>query len=382
MKKILALLMAVLMSLSVFSLIACNLPTDSEGESKCAECVSFGAENSYKIDGMTMKIGNACLECGYIPYPIEEIELTHIATEDEANVITKIQDQNPDVDLVIGLKKGHYQQIFVGSPNRKVHVVCESGTQVVIAQCNGSADGVTFENMYFYTDPIEGGKMSQVKFETAGGSNYWSNIVVKNCVFEGKSKIDSSWKNGVIDNMTIEGCTFKNLTGWGAGAGSACAIFTDENWGETIIRDCVFDHIDYAAIRFGRISTEGHVLVENCFFRDIKGNACIMFVAKNETLQTDESISQVDITLEVKNNVFADSKAFSYSKGLGKKSTANLDGQKLLEAKAFNERLAEYNAKINAQFIVGPNTWVSIPTSVSKSTYYDIREQQVYEGEI
>ena len=39
---------------------------------------------------------------------------------------------------------------------------------------------------------------------------------------------------------------FKNLTGWGAGAGSACAIFTDENWGETIIRDCVFDHIDYA----------------------------------------------------------------------------------------------------------------------------------------
>ena len=54
MKKFLALLMAVLMSLSVFSLIACNLPTDSEGESRCAECVSFGTENSYKIDGMTM----------------------------------------------------------------------------------------------------------------------------------------------------------------------------------------------------------------------------------------------------------------------------------------------------------------------------------------
>ena len=107
-----------------------------------------------------------------------------------------------------------------------------------------------------------------------------------------------------------------------------------------------------------------------------------MFVAKNSTLQTDESISQVDITLEVKNNVFADSKVFSFSKGLGKKSTASLDGQKLLEAQEFNARLAEYNAKLNVEFIVGPNTWVSIPTSVSKSTYYDIREQQIYEGEI
>ena len=382
MKKIISLFLALVMSASVFTLIACDRTTGTGDDGRCAECVDFDTEVSYKIDGMVMKIGNACLECGYIPYPIEEIELTHVASAEESNAITKIQDQNPNDDLVIGLKKGFYQQIFVGSPDRKIHVVCESGTQVVIAQCNGSADGVTFENMYFYTDPIEGGKMSQVKFETAGGSNYWSNIVVKNCVFEGKSKIDSSWKNGVIDNMTIEGCTFKNLTGWGAGAGSACAIFTDENWGETIIRDCVFDHIDYSAIRFGRVSTEGRCLVENCFFRDIKGNACIMFVAKNSTLQTDESISQVDITLEVKNNVFADSKVFSFSKGLGKKSTASLDGQKLLEAQEFNARLAEYNAKLNVEFIVGPNTWVSIPTSVSKSTYYDIREQQIYEGEI
>ena len=357
MKKILSLFLALVMSTAIFTLFACVGGSTSGGEgTKCVKCLDFDTEISYKIDGMVMKVGNACLKCGFIEQPIDEIALTHVATADESNAITKIQDQNPDDDLVIGVKKGHYQQIFVGSPNRSVHVVCETGTQVVVAQCNGSSDGVTFENMYFYTDPVAGGKMSQVKFETAGGSAYWSNITIKNCVFEGKSKIDSSWKKGVIDNMTVIGTTFKNITGWGEGAGSACAIFTDENWGETIIKDCVFDNIDYAAIRLGRETTEGHFLIQNCFFRDIKTNACIIFSSKNSTLAADESISQIDITLEVQNCVFADDKPFAYSKSS--------------------------NSKINSKFIIGPNTWVSIPTSINGSTYYDIREQEIYEGDL
>ncbi|MBE5754023.1 MAG: hypothetical protein E7340_01625 [Clostridiales bacterium] len=382
MRKILSLFLALVMSASVFTLIACNGSTTGGGEEqKCVKCVNFGTEISYKIDGLSMKIGNACLKCGFIEQPIDEIELTDVATADESNVVTKIQDQNPDGDIVIGLKKGVYDKIFVGSSNRSVHVVGETGAQVIIAQCNGSANGATFENLYFYTDPESGDTTSKVKFETAGGEAYWSDIVIKNCVFEGRANIDSAWKKGIVDNMTIIGTTFKNITGWKS-TGSACAIFTGENWGKTTIKDCVFDHIDYAAMRLGTESTEGEFLIENCFFRDVKKNACIMFSAHNETLQCDNNVEIVDISLEIKNCVFADSNPLYFSQGLAKKKTSNLSGQNLINANKFNERLAEYNAKLNVEFIVGPNTWVSIPTSISNATHYDIREQNVYEGEI
>ena len=348
--------MALILSASTFTLWACGNTGGGDASDKCAVCKEFGNETVYKLDGKDMEIGYPCLECGYVKDPIEVIKCDFVAGADESNRVTAIQDENPGVDLVIGLKKGFYDKVFVGDIDRSVHVVAEDGTQVVVAQVNGNANGVTFENFYFYTDPVNGGTMSQVKFETAGEHAYWSNIVIKNCLFEGRSKIDSSWKSGVIDNMTIVGTTFRNITGWGAGAGSACAIFTDENWGETIIKDCVFDHIDYAAIRFGRISTEGYFLIENCFFRDIKGNACIMFSSKNATLANNDGVDVVNITLEVNNCVFADSKPFSYSKSS--------------------------NAKVKSQFIVGPNTWLSIPTKITNATQYDIRQQLLYEGEL
>ncbi len=107
-----------------------------------------------------------------------------------------------------------------------------------------------------------------------------------------------------------------------------------------------------------------------------------MFSAKNPTLQTDDNISQVDITLEVNNCVFADSKPFSIGKNIGKKSTSGLAGQKLLEAQQYNERLPEYQAKLNFQFIVGANTWLSIPTKITNVTKYDLRQQSIYEGEL
>ena len=365
--------MAFVLMLSMFVLGACD--SNENTSDKCVVCKEFGNETVYKLDGKDMEIGYPCLECGYVKDPIEVIKCDFTVSADESNAVTRIQYENPGVDLVIGVKKGYYDKIFVGDSERSVHVVAEDGTQVVVAQCNGGANGVTFENFYFYTDPTSRGTMSQVKFETAGEHAYWSNVVIKNCLFEGKSKIDSSWKNGVIENMTVIGTTFRNLTGWGAGAGSACAIFTDENWGETIIKDCVFDNIDYAAIRFGRVSTEGYFLIENCFFREIgnkdeynsktkedkpdgkpDGNACIMFSSKNSKLAGDDSVDVVNITLEVNNCVFADSSVFSYSKSS--------------------------NAKVNSQFIIGANTWLSIPTSISGATQYDIRQQLLYEGEI
>ena len=110
-----------------------------------------------------------------------------------------------------------------------------------------------------------------------------------------------------------------------------------------LLSHCHFDHIAYSAIRLGYYSVEGETIIENCYFKDVIRNRCIMFTAKNETLQ------ECQVSLVVRGCIFDDTSALRFTKS---------------------------STVANSNLYVYANTWRQIPTSIDDATYYDVREQK------
>ncbi len=366
MKKVLVLFLSLVISISALGIGACGTPSEDKDD-KCTVCVEIGTEVVYKERGGVMYIGYPCLKCGYVDTVLDSFEVDFVVTEEQTgNEVTRLQQINPEGDLVFCLKKGFYDKIFIGDKNRTVYLVGETGTQVKSIQLNGDAKGTTVDNIIF--DSSNGVGASEIKFETASGNAYWLDTVIKNCSFNGYAYINSAWKRGVVDNLTVENCTFNNIgAGWSEenkNWSNISALFIGEVWGETIIKDCVFDGVDYAAIRFGQYSLDGDFLIENCFFRDIRRSRPIELYP-NSALAKDPNVWEVTITLTIDGCTFAD----------GSENMFRFSGSS--------------NEKLTTILTIGKNTWANIPLMSKVSagrgddpTYYDIREQEIYDGDV
>ena len=348
MKRVFSVLFALLCVFTTLSFVACN----KQGGS----CKHVTTDQLYysQTNG-TVIISYMCKLCGKgSDQIIETFKADAVVADTDSNGVTLAQNQHSG-DIVIFLKQGVYDKIYLGSLDRKVRLVCENGTRIICAQLNGDADGVTIENGIFKSEINE--TTSEVKFETASGNSYWSNIVIKNCHFEGKSYINSAWKGGVVDNLLVENCTFQDISsGVNQETGlpsNLCGVFIGENWGETIFRNCSFINIDYAGIRMGYVSVEGDTLIENCYFENVKSNACIMYSAKNPTLP------DCDATLTVQGCTFNDERAFS----IGKPTTAKVN------------KVEGVYVKVNATVTIGANKWKVIPDVISNADYFNPLEQ-------
>ena len=331
--------------ITAFILTACIF-TFSACKKKCEHIA--GNEQFYAESGGVVTISKKCKMCGEATDEVIDtfnadavIKYTGNRTAD-GNEVTKAQ-QTANGDITICLKKGTYGQIYVGDFEKKVRLVAEEGTRVEVVQVNGGADGVTIENIDIYYNDPETDYSPCIKFETAGGFSYWSNITIKNCNFSGLGTINSAWKKGVVENLTVDGCTFKDVTNnVNYEDSNLSAIFIGETWGTTVIKNCHFEHIAYSAIRLGYYSVEGETIIENCYFKDIVRNRCIMFTAKNETLQ------DCQVSLVVRGCIFDDTGALRFTKS---------------------------TTVTNSNLYVYANTWRQIPTSIDNATYYDAREQ-------
>lgn len=357
MKKYLALLLSLVISFSALSLTACNAGGgEGEQDDKCAVCVEIGTEIVYKERGGVMYIGYPCLKCGYVDTVMDSFEVDFTVTEEQTgNEVTRLQQANPNRDLVICLKKGYYEKIFIGDENRRIYLVGETGTRAKVVQLNGDANGTTIDNIIFNSN--DGVGTCEIKFETAAGNAYWLDTVIKNCHFEGRTSINSAWKRGIVDNLTVENCTFKNIgRGWNEEIdnwSSDCAIFIGEVWGDNVFKNCVFDGVDYSAVRLGQYSLDGTFLFENCVFKDIRRSRCINLMATS-TLAGDPNVWEVLIKVIVNNCVF----------------DCNNTGIWMSD---------NSNPKVIEEVHVGVNYWRTIPTSITHAVNYDYRTQLLIE---
>ena len=258
MKKFVCLICSIILAFSSLYLFGCG---------NGAKCTHVPTEEiTYELDGDYAVISYKCSLCGKGSDSVIEKVKVDAVIDGDNNAVAKAQNTLKG-DIVIFLKAGLYEKIYFVTRMGATRLLCEDGVQIQNAQFSGGIDTATLENAFLKSEPWE--NASIIKFEEAAGERTWLNVTIKNCRFEGNAFIDSAWKDGIAENLTVENCKFKNTTDNYDGElkGSArSAIFIDEVWGKTHIKDCVFDGFEWSAIRFGRVSVEGETIIENCYF--------------------------------------------------------------------------------------------------------------------
>ena len=337
MKRLFSLILSIICCFSAIGITACDYSCTHEKSDK----VSYTESNG------VVTIAYNCVKCGKVASVVETVTADYVIEGGDCDAISRAYVHSRK-DLVFFLKAGFYDIVYLGHAYGTVRALCEDGVRIRKAQVGGGFDGVTLENATFKADPKT--ESSMFKFETAGGSAYWSNITIKNCHFEGKAYINRSWTSGIVDNLTVENCTFKNITdnydGLQIGT-QYSAIFIEEVWGTTLIKDCVFDGFEYAAIRLGERSNEGDTIVENCYFSGLErpDGIAIYFKIKNDKLD-DTSVS-----LSINNCVF------------------NCDS---------TLRWVHESSVLFPQLILGENKWKNIPDWIEDfATEYSVSDQQL-----
>ena len=349
MKKIFSILMACIICFSIFSLVACD-------KNKCPDnCTSLSEQIVYKEEGGVVSIGKQCLTCGKV-LAQETIEADYVVANANDVSTKQYEAEKLGKDCVIVLKEGEYSNVYcINRTKGRTHLIFETGVVLTTINVYADANRVTIENAHFYSEPGVG-KGGGISFGTSGvlddnGERNYMKVTIKNCSFYGDTNIARSWAPGMVEDMIIENCTFKNSVN--ASTSVFTPIFIAEIGGDTVIRNCVFDGAEYGMIRFGhyyRRGVTGTLLIENnVFINSIDERAsCIMIHAQN------------GLEVTVRNNIFDDEKPcfFTY-----KRENENYEDSPFVADPS------------TITYSVEKNTWRVIPQSIENTSYYDITEQ-------
>ncbi len=364
MKKILSILIAVICILSSFSIIGCG-----GNDGRCAQCSSFEETISYKqVKGKKqVNKGYACKICGIITSPIETINADYVVNSVNELSVAQAQAETKGVDSVILVTAGEYNVAKIIERTRgKTRIIFETGVDIFAIDVASGAYNTILENAHFYSKPGPKSVLGGVRFLDGNvrdeiGQTIYCDITVRNCSFKGHTNIARTWLPGMLENLTVEGCDFKDVTndyydddGNYVQGSLFASVFLSETDGTTTIRNNTFNDTEFGCVYIGYRydpnktdrAASGTIIIENNYFGEFhyKGPSAIpgaVTVVANNYCE-----------VYIENNIFNNVKGieFNYYQRVTKETT---------------------------YFEVLQNKWNVIPETIENADYYDMDEQEL-----